>query len=126
CRNAVKAVDEGYSILILSDRGSTHELAPIPAALALAGIHHYLIRNKRRTQCGLVVESGEVREVHHFAVLFGYGAGAVNPYMVYEVLEDMIATRQVPGPMDKAVANYVKAVNKGLLKIMSKMGISTL
>ena len=126
CRSAVKAVDEGYSILILSDRGSTKELAPIPAALALAGIHHYLIRNHRRTQCGLVVESGEVREVHHFAVLFGYGAGAVNPYMVYEALEELCAGQQVNVPLDKAVYNYIKAVNKGLLKVMSKMGISTL
>jgi len=126
CRSAVKAVDSGFSVLILSDRGSTKDLAPIPAALALAGIHHYLIRNHRRTQCGLVVESGEVREVHHFAVLFGYGAGAVNPYMVFEILEDLVAGKQVDLPIGKATYNYIKAVNKGLLKVMSKMGISTL
>ena len=126
CRAACKAVDEGHSILILSDRGSTRELAPIPAALALAGVHHYLIRNKRRTQCGLVVESGEVREIHHFAVLFGYGAGAINPYMVYEVLEELIAEGQIKVDLAKATTNYIKAVNKGLLKVMSKMGISTL
>ena len=126
CRAAATAVDDGYSILILSDRGANREFAPIPAALALAGVHHYLIRNHRRTQCGLVVESGEVREVHHFAVLFGYGAGAVNPYMVYEIIEQMIADGEVKVDLDKAVKNYVKAVNKGLLKVMSKMGISTL
>ncbi len=126
CRAAMKAVDEGYSILILSDRGSTRDLAPIPAALALAGVHHYLIRNRRRTQCGLVVESGEVREIHHFAVLFGYGAAAVNPYMVYEVIDELIAAGQVKVDASKAVYNYIKAANKGLLKVMSKMGISTL
>ena len=126
CHAAVKAVDDGYSILILSDRGSDKGWAPIPAALALAGVHHYLIRNHRRTQCGLVVESGEVREVHHFAVLFGYGAGAINPYMVYEVLQDLIEQKQLTLPLEKATYNYIKAVNKGLLKVMSKMGISTL
>ncbi len=126
CQAAAKAVDDGFSILILSDRGADKAMAPIPAALATAGVHHYLIRNKRRTQCGLVIESGEVREVHHFAVLFGYGAGAVNPYMVYEVFEDMIAGGQLKIDHSKAIYNYIKAVNKGLLKVMSKMGISTL
>lgn len=125
-RRAVQAVDDGYSILILSDRGGDAELAPIPAALAVAGVHHHLIRHQRRTQCGLVVESGEVREVHHFAVLFGYGASAVNPYMVYEIFPQMIREGQLEVKLGKAISNYIKAVNKGLLKVMSKMGISTL
>jgi len=126
CRQAEKAVDEGYSILILSDRGSSREMAPIPAALALAGVHHHLIRTHRRTQCGLVLETGEAREVHHFCVLFGYGAGAVNPYMVYEVIDELIEAGQIKLDREKAVQNYIKSVHKGLLKVMSKMGISTL
>ncbi|HMP89514.1 MAG TPA: glutamate synthase large subunit [Kiritimatiellia bacterium] len=126
CRKASQAVDDGHSILILSDRGSDRDHAPIPAAIAVAGVHHHLIREKRRTQCGLVVESGEVREVHHFAVLFGYGAGAINPYMVYEVFEQMIEENMLNITLEKAIYNYIKAVNKGLLKVMSKMGISTL
>ena len=126
CAKAEKAVDEGYSILILSDRGSNRDLAPIPAALALAGVHHHLIRTHRRTQCGLVLETGEAREVHHFAVLFGYGAGAVNPYMVYEIIDELIEAGQLKLDREKAIQNFIKSVNKGLLKVMSKMGISTL
>jgi glutamate synthase (NADPH) large chain len=126
CQSAAEAVKEGYSILILSDRGCDRENAPIPAALALAGVHHYLIRNKLRTQCGLVVESGEVREVHHFAVLFGYGAGAINPYMAFEILGQLEAEKITKVDIATAIKNYIKAINKGLLKVMSKMGISTL
>lgn len=127
CAAASKAIDEGYTLLILSDRNANKENAPIPALLATAAVHHHLIRQMQRTQCGIVVESGEPREVHHFCLLFGFGAGAVNPYMVFETLEDMFVQDSLPGSdMDKATRNYIKAVNKGMLKIMSKMGISTL
>ncbi|MCB1070341.1 MAG: glutamate synthase subunit alpha, partial [Kiritimatiellae bacterium] len=87
CAKASDAIDDGYTVLILSDRGANETLAPIPAAVATGGVHHHLIRNKHRTRCGLVIETGEAREIHHFSVLFGYGAGAINPYMVYEVLD---------------------------------------
>ncbi len=127
CAAASKAVDNGYAILVLSDRGVNAEHAPIPALLATAGVHHHLIRELKRTRCGIVLESGEPRETHHFALLFGYGAGAVNPYLAFETLEDMAGRDMLPG-LDTATAirNYIQAVGKGLLKIMSKMGISTL
>ena len=100
--------------------------APIPALLAVAAVHHHLIREGTRTQVGLVLESGEPREVHHFALLIGYGAGAINPYLAFETLDDMIRQGLLPGVDDEhAVKNYVKAVNKGVVKVMSKMGIST-
>ncbi|HPF99474.1 MAG TPA: glutamate synthase large subunit [Kiritimatiellia bacterium] len=128
CAAASKAIDEGSTLLILSDRGAGRELAPIPALLATAGLHHHLIRNGLRTRCGLVVESAEPREVHHFATLIGYGAAAVNPYLAFETLANMIENGQIPEIKDAPTAtkNYVKAVNKGMLKVMSKMGISTL
>jgi len=127
CAAATWAVDQGYSILILSDRGISAEVAPIPALLATACVHHHLIRQGRRTRCGLVIESGEPREVHHFCLLFGYGAGAVNPYLAFESIAQMIRDDELPGlDVDRAIRNYVKAVEKGLLKTMSKMGISTL
>ena len=128
CDAASRAVAEGKTILILSDRGATKERAPIPALLATAGVHHHLVRNGQRTSCGLVVESGEPREVHHFCMLIGYGAGAVNPYLAFESLAGMVADGLIPDVRNvaKAQANYVKAVGKGLLKTMSKMGISTL
>ena len=114
-------------ILILSDRGVDNENAPIPALLALAGVHHHLIRNGTRTQVGLVVESGEPREVHHFALLIGYGAGAINPYLAFETLGDMIEQGLLTGiDHDHAVQNYIKAVVKGVVKVMSKMGICTI
>src|SRR5205085_6148347 len=110
----------------LSDRGICHENAAIPSQLAVAGVHHHLIREGTRTKVGLVLESGEPREVHHFALLIGYGAGAINPYLAFETLDDMIRQGQLNG-MDHhdAIKNYVKAVNKGVAKVMSKMGIST-
>ena len=106
---------------------STREHAPIPALLAVAGVHHHLIREGTRTQVGLVLESGEPREVHHFALLIGYGAGAINPYLAFETLDDMIRQGHADRASThaKAVKNYVKAINKGVLKVMSKMGIST-
>ncbi|MEO1926516.1 MAG: glutamate synthase large subunit, partial [Gammaproteobacteria bacterium] len=121
-----KAIEDGYTNVILSDRGIDENKTAIPALLATAGVHHHLIRNGQRTRIGLVLESGEPREVHHFAVLLGYGIGAVNPYLAFESLGALIGNGQLP-QMDhqKAVGNFIKAVNKGLTKIMAKMGIST-
>ena len=124
---ASAAVAAGHTILILSDRGVSEELAPIPSLLATAGVHHHLVREGLRTRCALVVESGDAREVHHVALLIGYGAGAVNPYLAFETLDDMIQQRVLEGlTHERAVLNYIKALNKGILKVMSKMGISTL
>jgi glutamate synthase domain-containing protein 2/glutamate synthase domain-containing protein 1/glutamate synthase domain-containing protein 3 len=127
CQEADQAILEGYNILILSDRGISGDLAPIPALLATGAVHHHLIREKTRTRCGLIVESGEPREVQHFALLISYGASAVNPYLAIETMEDMYAQQMLPeGLNHKDIEkNYMKAVNKGLLKIFSKMGIST-
>ncbi len=124
CKAAEVAVKEGATILVLSDRGVDREHYAIPALLATAAVHHHLIRAGLRTMTGLVVESGEVREVHHFACLFGYGASAVNPYVAMASVRDMAKKDDLD--TSKALQNYVKAVNKGLLKVMSKIGISTL
>ena len=127
CQAASNAVDEDYKILILSDRGANQKRAPIPALLAVAGVHHHLIREQKRIRCGIVVESGEPREVHHFGLLIGYGAGAVHPYVAFETLEHLIREKELDKvDYDRAIQNYVKSVGLGLLKIMSKMGISTL
>jgi glutamate synthase (NADPH/NADH) large chain len=124
---ASRAIADGYTILILSDRGVDADHAPIPSLLATAGIHHHLVRAGTRTRCAFVVESGDAREVHHMALLLGYGAGAVNPYLAFETLDDMIRTRALEGVShERAVLNYIRALNKGVLKVMSKMGISTL
>ena len=124
---ASEAVDAGYTILILSDRGADRDRAPMPSLLATAGVHHHLVRLGKRTHCALVVESGDAREVHHCALLLGYGAGAVNPYLAFETLDDMIRQRLLVGVThEQAVINYIHALNKGILKVMSKMGISTL
>ncbi len=126
-KSASDAVEAGYTIVILSDRGADRDQAPIPSLLATAGVHHHLVRQGTRTQCGLVVESGDAREVHHCALLLGYGAGVVNPYLAFETLDDMIQQRRLVGVThDEAVINYIHALNKGILKVMSKMGISTL
>jgi glutamate synthase (NADPH) large chain len=127
CDNAEEAVDEGYSVLVLSDRGHNELDAPIPSLLATAAVHHHLIRQGKRSLCGLVVEAGEPREVMHFCLLLGYGASAVNPYLAYETLHDQVQAGNMQN-LDgvKAVENYLKAVHKGILKVMSKMGISTL
>jgi glutamate synthase (NADPH/NADH) large chain len=120
------AIARGTKIIVLSDRGATREWAPIPALLLTSAVHHHLIREKTRTKVGLVVETGEAREVHHMALLIGYGAGAVCPYLALESIEDLIATRVLRDVKpDKAVQNYIKACGKGVLKVMSKMGIST-
>lgn len=126
CSAVDQAIDEGCTYIILSDRNIDENRTAIPALLATAGVHHYLIRNGKRTRVGLVLESGEPREVHHFAVLLGYGVGAVNPYLAFESLGDLIGKGHVPRmEHQQAVANFIKAVNKGLIKTMSKMGIST-
>jgi glutamate synthase (NADPH) large chain len=127
CRRATEAVAQGHSYLILSDRGTTRDLAPMPALLATSGVHHHLIREGARVKVGLVIETGEPREVHHIALLLGYGAGAVNPYLAFETLDDMIRQGLLPG-VDQVTAmkNYIKALNKGVLKVISKMGISTI
>jgi len=124
---ADQAIAAGASLLVLSDRGVDAAHAPIPALLATSGLHHHLIRQGTRTKVGLVVESGEPREVHHFALLIGYGAGAVYPYLVYETLNDMIAEGFLTG-IDRAKAhyNYSKAVTKGVVKVLARMGISTI
>jgi glutamate synthase (ferredoxin) len=127
CRHASEAVAAGFDILILSDRGVGPRLAAIPSLLATAGVHHHLVREGTRTQCGLVVESGDAREVHHVSLLLGYGAGVVNPYVAFETIDDMVRQGMLPGiDRDKAIGHYIKALNKGVLKVMSKMGISTL
>jgi len=124
---ADEAINSGATILILSDKGVDRRHAPIPALLATAGLHHHLIRAGTRTRVGLVVESGEPREVHHFCLLIGYGAQAINPYLVYECLNDMIHQGLVQNiSYHDAVKGYDKAVYKGVVKVMSKMGISTI
>ncbi len=126
CKEASSAVDEGYAILILSDRGVNRANAPIPSLLATSAVHQHLIREAKRTLCDLVVESGEPREVMHFALLSGYGAAAINPYLAYESLDELRRQEAVTeSQRGKGKKNYIKAVEKGLLKTMSKIGIST-
>ena len=127
CKAASKAIDEGYSILVLSDRQVDSAHAPIPSLLSVAGVHHHLIREGTRTKASIVVESGEPREVAHLALLVGYGASAVNPYLIYDLINDLVSSGDLPDRLDMEAlsVNYVKAANKGLLKIISKMGIST-
>ena len=128
CRRASLAIRSGYTILILSDRGFDEDYAPIPSLLALTAVHNHLVREETRTQVALVVESGEPREVMHFCLLIGYGASAVNPYLAIETIEDLAKQGRLPEGIsfERALKNYKKAINKGLLKVFSKMGISTL
>ncbi len=120
------AIADGAKLIVLSDRYSSDELAPIPSLLLTAAVHHHLIREKTRTQVGLIVECGDAREVHHMALLLGYGAAAINPYLAFETIEDLIDQGVITGFRKRqAVKNFVKASTKGVLKIMSKMGIST-
>jgi len=115
-----RLIEDGARFIVLSDRDSTADLAPIPS------LHHHLVRNKTRTQVGLIIEAGDVREVHHIALLVGFGAAAINPYLAMETVEDLVARGAIDDvPVDKAVRNLVKALGKGLLKVMSKMGVST-
>jgi glutamate synthase (ferredoxin) len=126
CRGADEAIAAGASLLVLSDRGVSRSFAPIPALLATAALHHHLIRQGTRTLVALIVESAEPRDVHHFALLIGYGAGAVNPYLAFETLEAMIGDGLLTGvDAATAVKNYLKATVKGVVKTMAKMGIST-
>ncbi|EUA93917.1 glutamate synthase central domain protein [Mycobacterium ulcerans str. Harvey] len=124
---ASAAIADGARIIVLSDRESDERMAPIPALLAVAGVHHHLVRERTRTKVGLVVESGDAREVHHMAMLLGCGAAAVNPYLAFASIEDMLDRGVIDGiDRNTALSNYVKAAGKGVLKVMSKMGISTL
>ena len=119
------AIAGGVDLVILSDRYATDELAPIPSLLITAAVHHHLIREKTRTRVGLVIETGEAREVHHIALLLGYGAAAVNPYLVFDVLRDLSREGHIATTPRQAAKSYIKACGKGVLKVMSKMGIST-
>jgi glutamate synthase (ferredoxin) len=124
---ADEAIASGANILILSDRGIEQELAPIPALLAVAGLHHHLIRAGSRTRASLVLESGEPREVHHFALLIGYGCSAINPYLAFDTIDSLISDGLLENiNREKAFKNYIKAAVKGVLKVTSKMGISTI
>ncbi|WP_134738847.1 glutamate synthase large subunit [Nocardioides sp. 503] len=126
CAEVSQAIAEGARIIVLSDRHSTAELAPIPSLLLTSAVHHHLVREKTRTQVGLLVEAGDVREVHHVALLVGYGAAAVNPYLAMESVEDLAREGYyVKVEPEQAVAHLVKALGKGVLKVMSKMGVST-
>ena len=126
CQKVSSAIDQGNSIVILSDRGVDGYHAPLPSLLATSAVHHHLIRQGTRTKVGLVVEAGEPREVHHFALLVGYGAGAINPYLALQTVKHLSATGEIADVQpDQAVDNFIKANEKGLIKVMSKMGIST-
>ncbi len=125
---AVVAIKGGANLLILSDRGVDAAHAPIPSLLACAGLHHHLVREGLRTRAGLIIECGDAREVHHFALLLGYGAGTINPYLAFETLDEMIGQGMIRPEVDhaEAVRRYRKAIKKGVVKVMSKMGISTI
>ena len=126
CRKAEESVDEGYNYIILSDRMVDENHAAIPSLLAVSAVHHYLIDAGKRVQTALIVESGEIREVMHAALLLGYGASALCPYMTYAILDQLVKQKRVQENYETAEANYIKAVKKGLFKIMAKMGISTI
>ncbi len=126
CRRASLAIKAGYTLLILSDRGVDEEFAPIPCLLALTAVHNHLVREGTRTGVALIIESGEPREVMHFALLIGYGASAINPYLAIETIEHLSTEGDLNVTPEAAIKNYIKALNKGLLKVFSKMGISTL
>jgi glutamate synthase (NADPH/NADH) large chain len=125
-RRCSEAIASGHNIIIISDRGHDQDLAPIPALLAVAAVQHHLLREGSRTRVGLVVESGEPREVHHFCLLLGYGASAMNPYLAFETIHDLCRQGLLAGEPEKAEQKFVKAVGKGIVKVCSKMGISTI
>ncbi|MDA3805586.1 glutamate synthase large subunit [Clavibacter sp. Sh2036] len=126
CDEVDRAIEHGARFIVLSDRDSTRDLAPIPSLLMIAAVHHHLIRKQTRMKVGIVVEAGDVREVHHIALLIGYGASAVNPYLAMESCEDLVRSGMLTGVTpEKATRNLIKGLGKGVLKIMSKMGIST-
>jgi glutamate synthase (ferredoxin) len=128
CRAADEAIDAGYTIIILSDRGVDRDYAPIPALLAMAGLNNHLVRERKRTRVGVVLETAEAREGHHMALLVGYGAGAINPYLAIDTIKQMIDGGLMEADIshDEAIAHYLKACKKAVIKIMSKMGISTI
>jgi glutamate synthase (NADPH) large chain len=126
CHEAREAIDEGSNVLILSDRGVDARNAAIPALLAVSAVHHHLVREGTRMQTGLIIETGEAREVHDFAVLLGYGAGAINPYLALDTVRELAVTGVIQSDVVAAKERYIEAVNGGILKVMSKMGISTL
>ena len=126
CHKAEKSVDEGYNYIILSDRDIDAELVAIPSLLAVSAVHHYLISVGKRVQTALIVESGEIRETMHAALLLGYGASALCPYMTFAILDDLVKQHKIQEDYETAEKNYIKAVKKGLFKIMAKMGISTI
>jgi len=127
-REAEEAVDQGFNIIILSDRKTDKNNIAVPSLLACAAVHHHLIKVKKRTRTGIVIETGEAREVMHFSLLIGYGADAVNPYIVFATLDELVKNGRIkmPGGYNECEDNYIKALNKGLLKILSKMGTSTI
>lgn len=126
CQQAEKSVDEGYNYIILSDRDIDQNQASIPSLLAVSAVHHYLISVGKRVQTALIIESGEIREVMHAALLLGYGASAICPYLTYAILDDLVKKGKIQENYNTAEANYITAVKKGLFKIMAKMGISTI
>ena len=126
CQQAAKSVDDGYNYIILSDRDVDNQHVAIPSLLAVSAVHHYLISIGKRVQTALIVESGEIREVMHAALLLGYGASALCPYLTYAILDDLVKRGKIQENYETAEANYIKAVKKGLFKIMAKMGISTI
>lgn len=126
CQSAEDAVDNGYNYMVISDRGVNSRHAPIPSLLALSAVHNHLVARRKRSQIAIIVESGEVCEVMHVALLMGYGASAVNPYMAFAVLKKLVDGKELQLDYESAEKHYIKAVNKGMMKIMSKMGISTI
>ena len=126
CKQAEESVNEGVNYIVLTDREANDTHAPIPSLLAVSAVHHYLISVGKRVQTALIVESGEIREVMHAALLLGFGASALNPYMAFAVLDQLVADKDIQLDYATAEKNYIKAVCKGLFKIMSKMGISTI
>jgi len=126
CSETDSAINKGYNIIVLSDRGVNKKFAALPTLLATGVLHQHLVRNSARTQISIIVESAEPREVHHFALLFGFGAECVNPYLAYEIINNLIKEKEISSTVDEAHNNFQNAINKGILKILSKMGISTL
>lgn len=126
CLEAEKALKEDVALIILSDRGVSHQKAPLPMLLAVGAVHQHLVKISERGKVNIIVESGEPREVHHFATLFGYGADLIYPYLAYEAIENMVDEKEIELDKEKAIKNYIKAIDKAILKILSKMGISTL
>ena len=124
--NAERAVDEKKNFIILSDRNISEEMVPIPSLLSVAAVHHHLIKLKKRMQIGIIVESAEPREIMHYSLLLGYGASVVNPYLAFAAIDYLVKEGDINLPYKDARTNYIKAIDKGLLKIFSKMGISTL